>query len=87
MVKPAPISLFAGFDDLEIRAMLAMASTRRPKASETVIRADAPATHLYVVKKGNLDYFVVTESGQRVPIRRMVPGDTLGVAALLTEPA
>ncbi len=87
MVKLASAALFAGFADAEIRAILAVAFTRRYKASGTVITADTPATHLYVVKSGSLDYFVVTEAGQRVLIRRMVPGDTLGVAALLTEPA
>jgi CRP-like cAMP-binding protein len=86
MLQLASARLFAGLARDEVNAVLAAAASRRYRTGETVIRADNPATHLFVVKTGCLDYHIVTESGRIVLLRRMVPGNAFGVAAFLSEP-
>ena len=56
MIELASSRLFAGLTKDEAAAVLTAATRRSFKASETIIRADMPATHLFVVKSGWLDY-------------------------------
>lgn len=86
MNELASARLFAGLAAHEVGAILAAASRRRYAASDTVIRTNDPVTHLFLVKSGQVDYHVVTESGHAVLLRRMVPGNAFGVAAFLSEP-
>jgi CRP-like cAMP-binding protein len=78
--------LFAGLDRDEATAILAVATRLKFRASDTIIRAEGKATHLIIVKKGFVDFSVMTEEGQDVLLRRFVPGDVFGIAALLQEP-
>jgi CRP-like cAMP-binding protein len=66
--------------------VLAAATKRRFKASEIIVRADEPATRLYYVKTGYVNYYVTTSEGRRILLRRLVPGNIFGVAAFLSEP-
>ncbi len=86
MVELVSSKLFSGLTKHEVAAILAGAVRRRYEASEIIIQADIPATHLFVVNAGWADYCIVTESGRRILVRRMVPGDAFGVAAFLSEP-
>jgi CRP-like cAMP-binding protein len=81
----ASIRLFTGLPRDEVNAILAVAVQRSYAASATIIREDEPASHLFVVRKGGADYFVVSETGQRILLRRMLPGDVFGVAAFLSQ--
>jgi CRP-like cAMP-binding protein len=80
----ASSGLFTGLSRDEVSAVLAAAMRRRFEASETVMEANEPANHLFVVRAGSADYFVVTESGQRILLRRMLPGSVFGVAAFIS---
>jgi CRP-like cAMP-binding protein len=81
----ASSQLFAGLTKDEVSAILAATVRRRFGASETVIEADDPATHLFVVRSGSADYFVVSETGHRILLRRMLPGNVFGVAAFISQ--
>jgi CRP-like cAMP-binding protein len=78
--------IFAGLEKAESSAILAAAVRRRFKASETIIRAERPATHLFVVRNGNVNFYVETEKGQRILLRRFVQGNAFGIASFLPEP-
>jgi CRP/FNR family transcriptional regulator, nitrogen oxide reductase regulator len=85
MIKPANIGLFTGLGQNEISAILAPATKRQCKASETIVRANERANHLFVVKTGNIDYQLATSEG-KIILWRLVPGDVFGVAAFLSDP-
>jgi len=76
--------LFAGLAKNEVNAILSAAVRRRFEALETVIEAAGPATHLFVVRAGSANYFLVSETGHRILLRRMVPGNAFGVAAFIS---
>lgn len=85
MIKPANVGLFTGLGQNEISAILAPATNRHCNASEVIVRANERATHLFVVRTGNVDYQVTTSGGKDI-LWRLVPGDVFGVAAFLSEP-
>ncbi len=87
MLDLASASLFAGLERHEVTTILAAAFPRKFRAADAIIRAEKNATHLIIVKKGFVDYFVLTEKGQEALVRRFVPGDVFGLAALLEKPA
>ena len=70
----------------EIREILASATRRKYKGEEVIARADEPATHMFLVKDGFVDYFVVTSDGREILLRRLVSGNIFGVAAFLSDP-
>jgi len=86
MLEIASARLFAGLAREEIQSVLSASIRRRFKASETIIQAESPGTHLFLVRMGHADFFIVTENGHRILLRRMVPGNAFGIAAFLSEP-
>jgi CRP-like cAMP-binding protein len=86
MIEPASVRFFTGLNSSEVNQVLAAATRRKYKGGEIVARADDPAIHLYLVKDGSVDYFVVTSDGREILLRRLVSGNIFGVGALLSEP-
>jgi hypothetical protein len=64
LTNPALIPLFAGLRKDEVSVILAAATRRTFKGSVIIISAEEPATHLFLVTGGHVDYFVVTSSGE-----------------------
>ena len=81
LTNPASIPLFAGLRKDQIAAILAAAARRTFKGSEIIISAEEPATHLFLITGGHVDYFVVTSNGEEILLKRLVPGDIFGVPA------
>jgi CRP-like cAMP-binding protein len=86
MIEPANVGLFTGLKRNEISAILVAATRRQCNESETIVNANDRATHLFIVRTGNVDYEVLTSSGKEILLWRLVPGDVFGVAAFLSEP-
>lgn len=86
MSDPASTPLFAGLEKIEVSEVLAAAVRRRFRASETIIRAQRPATHLILVRSGSVNFYIVTEAGLAVLLRRFVPGNAFGISTFLSEP-
>jgi CRP-like cAMP-binding protein len=86
MIDFTTSQLFKGLGKDETRTILAAAATRKYKKSETLIRAENPATCLMMVKTGLVNFYVATENGQSILLRRFVPGNIIGIASFLSEP-
>jgi CRP/FNR family transcriptional regulator, nitrogen oxide reductase regulator len=86
MIDLTSSPLFIGLGKDETRTILAAAVKRKFKRSETLIRAENPATRLMIVTMGFVNFYVTTENGQSILLRRFVPGNVLGIASLLNEP-
>ena len=80
------IPLFAGLRRDEIALIVAAASRRIFEGSEIIMSPEEPATRLYLIRGGHVDYFVLTGCGKEILLRRMVPGDVFGVASFLSSP-
>jgi CRP/FNR family transcriptional regulator, nitrogen oxide reductase regulator len=86
VIEPASVRFFTGMEKSEINVILAAATRRKLKGGEIVARADEPASHLFLVKDGCVDYFVLTSDGREILLRRLVSGNIFGVGAFLSQP-
>jgi CRP/FNR family transcriptional regulator, nitrogen oxide reductase regulator len=86
IIEPASVQLFSGLGKHERESILAVGTIRRFKARETVVSSGQAATHLFLVRIGSIDFYVVTDDGREILLRRLVPGNVFGVATFLSEP-
>ncbi len=86
MIEIASVRFFTGLGRQEVRVILGAAKRRKLKGGEIVGTADEPATHLYLISDGCVDYFVVTSDGREILLRRLVSGNIFGVGAFLSQP-
>jgi CRP-like cAMP-binding protein len=71
----------------EINDILADADERKFTANTVIVNHEEPAAHLFLLTKGSGRHFYITEGGQKVLLRWLLPGDITGGRALLREPA
>jgi CRP/FNR family transcriptional regulator, nitrogen oxide reductase regulator len=86
LIEPATVRFFTGLEKSETSIILAAATRRKLRGGEIVARADEPASHLFLVRDGCVDYFVVTDDGRDILLRRLVSGNIFGVGAFLSQP-
>jgi CRP-like cAMP-binding protein len=86
MIAPASVRFFTGLEKNETSVILAAATRRKFKEGEIVARADDPASHLFLVRDGSVDYYVMTSDGREILLRRLVSGNIFGVGAFLSQP-
>lgn len=70
----------------EIHEILTAAGERKFATNTVIVNHDDPATHLFLLTKGSGRHFYITESGQKVLLRWLLPGDITGGRSLLREP-
>ena len=87
MIEISSVRFFTGLERKEVRVILAAAKRRKLAGGEIIGTADEPATHLYLVWSGCVDYYVVTSDGREILLRRLVSGNIFGVGAFLSQPA
>jgi CRP/FNR family transcriptional regulator, nitrogen oxide reductase regulator len=87
MIEPSSVQLFTGLGRSETRVILAAAEKRYFKKSQIIIRTNEPATRLFLVRTGCVDFSVLTEQGREILLRRLLPGNVFGVDAFLSKPA
>ena len=86
LTKPLSVGLFKGLGDQEIRVIRGAAVKQTFEASKIIIRAEEPAVRHYVIELGSVDYYIVTNDGREILIRRLLSGNSFGFATFLTEP-
>lgn len=85
MIEPSSVQLFTGLETGETSVILAAAIRRKFEASQIIIRSNEPATRLFLVKTGFVDYYVLTEEGREILLRRLSSRNVFGVGAFLSE--
>ncbi len=86
MVELASVRLFAGMRRDQTDTILSVSVRRAFRRSEIITTADSPASHLFLLEAGNVNFYVTTESGRMVLLRRLMPGDAFGIACILDQP-
>ena len=74
-----------GLTERELASILAAGSERHYLANSVVLHQEDPAEQLCLLVEGAARHFYVTEGGQKVILRWLVPGDVFGGRALLRE--
>lgn len=86
VIEPAAVRFFTGLDKSETGVILSAATRQKFKGGEIIARADEPASHLFLIREGCVDYFVLTNDGREILLRRLVSGNIFGVGAFLSQP-
>lgn len=76
-----------GLTPHEFKLVVEAAEYQRFPANCVVTNQDHPAKHLYLLLTGRARYFFVSETGQKVILLWIPPGEVFGPAALLAPPA
>lgn len=79
-------SFFAGLDQSATDSLLAVAKSRRITAKHEIVIGGHKATHLFLIQSGQVTYSHITEKGESVLLAWLVPGDVIGLMAMLKNP-
>src|SRR5215472_682072 len=86
MISPASVQLFSDLDANHVKAIKDAATRRGFDASQIIVMANEPANRLFLIETGYVDYYVTSDAGQDILLRRLAPGDVFGQASLLSRP-
>src|ERR1700752_761622 len=70
-----------------IQTILASAEIRRIPATRNITTGGDEATHLFLVQTGQVNYYHVTKEGEAVLLGWLVPGDIIGLVAMMRVPS
>jgi CRP-like cAMP-binding protein len=76
-----------GLEEPAAQAILAGAQIRRISAKHNITSGGHRATHLFLVQSGRVHYYHLTKQGESVLLAWLVPGDVIGLVALLKSPS
>lgn len=95
-MKPAPAvelppglkcPLLENIPPSELNTILVAATRRRLTKRKVLLHAGDPATVFFILLSGQAHVYTYTETGQRIIMARVEPGETIGAAALLPKPS
>ena len=78
-------SFWSGLEETVTQALLAAAHTQRVPAKHSIVTSGHRATHFFVLQRGSARYCHFTKQGEVVLLANLVPGDLLGLMALLDD--
>jgi CRP-like cAMP-binding protein len=79
--------LFSGLSSSQVTEILRLAVCQKCQANSVLAEQGNPADRLLLLVSGSARHFFITPDGQKVYLFWLTPGDVLGGASLLTEPA
>ena len=79
--------LLEGLDPPDARAVLAAATPRRLPPYVNIYEQSQSASNVFLLSTGRARYFSMTPDGRKMLLHWLVPGDTLGLAAILQATA
>jgi CRP-like cAMP-binding protein len=79
-------NLLAGIEQSAVHAILAAARIRRVSAEHNITTGGDRATHLFLVQNGQVRFYHLTKQGSSVLLAWLMPGDVIGLVAMLNSP-
>jgi CRP-like cAMP-binding protein len=75
-----------GLEQSAAQALLAEAKVRRISAKREITSRGRRATHFFLVQSGQVRFYHLTKQGESILLAWLVPGDVIGLVALLKSP-
>jgi CRP-like cAMP-binding protein len=82
-----PSRFLSAISAADTNIILAAAQPRRLAPRQPIVTAGTPASHLFILREGQVKYFRSTAAGEEVLLAWLTPGDVFGLGTLLKEPA
>jgi CRP/FNR family transcriptional regulator, nitrogen oxide reductase regulator len=79
--------LLDGLGAEDLTAILRAAKVQRYPPNSVVVNQAAAARHLFLLTHGYGRHFFITDDGEKILLRWLVPGDITGAATLLAKPS
>jgi CRP-like cAMP-binding protein len=79
-------NLLVGLARSDMHAILAAGQIRRISAKHNITTVGDRATHLFLVQRGRARFYHLTKKGESVLLASLVPGDVIGLVAMLRSP-
>jgi len=79
-------NLLAGLEQPARQSILVEAQIRRISAKQNIVTKGDRATHLFLVQSGRVRIYHLTKQGTLVLLAWLVPGDIIGLVAMLENP-
>ncbi len=79
--------LLDGLTPTDCKTILAAATQRRFLPNSVITNQNHPADHLFLLTKGLVRYFFVTEAGKKLLFQWLGPGDLFGGQTVLSTPS
>ncbi len=76
-----------GLAPAERHVILAAATNRRFLTKSAVVHQGDPAERLFLLTKGRARFFFVTQTGRKILLHWLPPGEVFGGATLLSRPS
>jgi CRP-like cAMP-binding protein len=80
-------NFLTGLEQPALHTIVAAAQIRRISAKHNIITGGHRATHFFLVQRGRVQYYHLTKEGESVLLAWLVPGDVIGLVALLKSPS
>jgi CRP-like cAMP-binding protein len=81
-----PGEFVAGIGRNQLAEILDAATLRKIAARRTILTEGSPATHLFLLKSGQVKFYRLARTGDEVLLTTLAPGDTFGLGSLLANP-
>ena len=85
--KLSTLRWLGGLGAEDIKAILRTAKELRFSANSVVVNQADRAEHLFLLTHGHARHFFITEDGQKILLRWLVPGEITGAATLVSKPS
>lgn len=79
--------LLEGLTKAEVHSILAEATLEQYPAHSIVAQQGDPADYFFLLRTGCTRLFYLTQEGQNISLRWLLPGEILGAAAILPSPS
>jgi CRP/FNR family transcriptional regulator, nitrogen oxide reductase regulator len=79
--------LLEGLTKAEVHSILAEATLRQYPAHYVVAQQSDSADHFFLLRTGCARLFYLTQEGRNISLRWLLPGEILGLAAILPSPS
>jgi CRP-like cAMP-binding protein len=76
----------AGLEQSAIESILAAAQVLEIGAKRTILSEGEPASRLFLLRTGQARYYKLTNTGNEILLKWLLPGDVFGVGTLLKHP-
>jgi CRP-like cAMP-binding protein len=87
LAVPRSSGFLTGLEHTATQAILSAAQIRRIATRRQIITGGHRATHFFLVQSGRVQYYHLTKEGESVVLAWLVPGDVIGLMALLKSPS
>lgn len=75
-----------GIPNHDQQLILGVADRRRVSAKQVIIQSGDEAICLFLLREGNVKYYRVTDRGEELLLKWLIPGDVFGLSTLLKNP-